>query len=255
MRRIVALLLTGLLLSVGRAQAGAPETVRFAAADGVEIFGDWYGAPDAKAVVLLFHQAGSNRGEYTPIAPRLVEHGYAALAIDQRSGGRLFGRGNDTVAKLGRSTDYLAARADLEAALAWARARAPGRRILLCGSSYSAALVFLVAARHPDDVAGLLAFSPGEYLGSDDSVHRAAAMLHLPIFVTSASAREEIEATRSILAASPSPSKTQFVPTKGGVHGASTLREDRNPQGASSAWDAVFDFLDRCAKARSRPAG
>jgi hypothetical protein len=37
--------------------------------------------------ILLSHQAGSNRAEYAPIAPRLVKPGFNCLAIDQRSGG------------------------------------------------------------------------------------------------------------------------------------------------------------------------
>ena len=72
--------------------AAAPSEVWLTAEDEVQIRGDVYLASDDDAktrpVVLLFHQAGSNRGEYTTIAPRLNALGFHALAIDQRSGSR-----------------------------------------------------------------------------------------------------------------------------------------------------------------------
>ena len=73
-------------------------------ADGVKVAGLYYRVPRPKAVILLFHQAESGKGEYATIAPRLVAAGYSALAIDQRSGGDLFGR-DETAATLGRSAD------------------------------------------------------------------------------------------------------------------------------------------------------
>jgi hypothetical protein len=48
---------------------------------------------------------------------------------------------------------------------------------------------------------------------------------------------------KSILDASPSAEKTQFVPQIAGAHGSSTLREDQNPAGAEENWAAVKQFL------------
>ena len=59
-------------------QAAAPavqaasEPVTLTAADGVKVYGTWYRAAQPKALILLFHQAGSGRGEYATIAPKLV---------------------------------------------------------------------------------------------------------------------------------------------------------------------------------------
>jgi pimeloyl-ACP methyl ester carboxylesterase len=111
------------------------------------------------------------------------------------------------------------------------------------GSSYSAALVFRLTARHPDSVAAVMAFSPGEYLEDDHSVKDAAAKVRVPVFITSALDSKEIETARAIAAAVPGGKATQFVPTKGGVHGSSTLRADRNPKGAQENWNAVEKFL------------
>ncbi len=213
----------------------------FRAADGVGVFSTHLRAiaTPPRATVLLFHMAGANRAEYAPIAPELVRRGCETLAIDQRSGGNDFGARNETVQ--GSDPGFLAALPDLEAALAWARAPGHGR-VVLVGSSYSAALIFLLAARNPGAVAAILAFSPGEYLRGT-SVREAAARVDCPVFVTSAADADEIAAARTILAAVRAPVKVQFVP-EAGPHGASLLRADRNPRGAAAAWRAVDRFLD-----------
>jgi dienelactone hydrolase len=222
----------------------ASEPVTLTASDGVKVYGDFYPAASKSAsYILLFHQAGSNRAEYAPIAPRLVKLGFNCLAIDQRSGGDMFGQTNETVAHIGHNGDYLDALKDMEAALAWARARNHDAKVLVWGSSYSASLVFLLAAKHPDEIAAVLAFSPGEYLKDKHGVRDAAAHVSIPIFVTSAKDAEEIDAAKSIIAASPSKEKTQFIPKVAGVHGSSTLRADRNPAGEAENWTAVVAFL------------
>ena len=60
----------------------------------------------------------------------------------------------------------------------------------------------------------------------------------------SAKDRNEIAAAKSILAAAPARQKTQFVPHIAGVHGSSTLREDKTRAGESENWLAVEEFLD-----------
>lgn len=240
---IAGVLLTGLLAPPDMAQAAQiPQAVSFPAADGVTVHGDLYSPPGTpRGVLLLFHQAGANRAEYAPVAPRLAALGWTALAIDQRSGGDLYGGHNLTAAQLRGEAPYLAALPDLEAALRWARARWPGERPVVCGSSYSASLVFLLAARHPDDVRAVLAFSPGEYL-EGASVRAAAAQVGVPIYVTSASDAAEERAAAELLAASHARVRHQDR-ARSGVHGAGTLRPDTNPAGAEANVAAVVAFL------------
>jgi alpha-beta hydrolase superfamily lysophospholipase len=240
-----AILRVALLLALPLAASGATaKPVTLTAADGVKVSAEFNAAPGStRGIIVLFHMAGSNKSEYAPIAARLHSAGYSTLAIDQRSGGDAFGSHNATVAALGKSTGYTAALPDLEAALAFATDEANKRPVIIVGSSYSAALVFLLAAKSPGAVAGIVAFSPGEYLGAV-SVKAAAAQVSVPVFVTSAASGGEISAAKSILAASPSATKVQYVPTAG-VHGASTLREDANPKGAAANWAAVEAFLAR----------
>lgn len=228
---------------VARAAFAEPVTLR--AADGATVHGQYWPAAGRNApLIVAFHQAGSNHAEYTPLAPRLNRRGFGVLAIDQRSGGDEFGAVNRTVAALGRSDTYEAALPDLEAALAWGVRRAGGAPVLVWGSSYSAALAFVLAARHPADVAGVLAFSPGEYLDDEEAVGRAAQDVRVPVFIDQSSGRDEIAQSRAIFDALPGADKTLFVP-KLAVHGSSTLRDDRNRAGAEENWRAVERFLSK----------
>jgi alpha-beta hydrolase superfamily lysophospholipase len=234
-------------LSTGANAQNNATAVTLHARDGTLIAGLVYEAPNPKAVVLLFHQAGSSKAEYATIAPRLVSAGYTALAIDQRSGGSLFGP-NETATRLATSASYDQAKPDLVAALDWAKTK--HLPVVLWGSSYSAALVFEVAAEHPREVAAVVAFSPGEYLDDSHAVARASAHISIPIYVTSSPAPDEVRAAEEIATASPAKIKTQFVP-KFGVHGASTLIADRDPKGASENWAHVLAFLDGLQAGRS----
>ena len=239
------LLAAGAALAVpGFARAAEPLVLR--ARDGASVYAERVPATGRRrGIILLFHMAGSNRGEYAPIAPELARLGWDSIAIDQRSGGALWGRGNETARRLGTESDYLAALPDLEAALAHAVATGGGAKVLVWGSSYSAALVFLLAAAHPQDVGGVLAFSPGEYI-EGRSIRGAAAKLACPVFVTSANDPGEVSAARDIIAASPSRLKRQFVP-RNGTHGSATLRQDSNPRGQAECWQAVRGFLESAA--------
>ncbi len=123
---------------------GRYETLK--AADDVTIYYYERDAERPKGLILLFHQAGSSKGEYDKIGDRLQAAGYSSLAIDQRAGGDMFGP-NETVKALGHEGSFLEAKKDLEAAFAWAQDK--HLPVILWGSSYSASLVFLVAAEHP----------------------------------------------------------------------------------------------------------
>ncbi len=241
-RELMPLVLAGALSA--SADSPRPEPIVLRASDGVSVYAWHYAAANKnQPAILLFHQAGSNHAEYATIAPRLAALGYHSLALDQRSGGSMWGETNRTALEIGKDVDYRAVMPDLEAALDWAPAQGFPARSIVWGSSYSASLVFLLAAKHSNSVAAVLAFSPGEYLGDDHSVRDAAAQVRVPVFVTSALDPEEIAAARKIVQAVPGSSAVQFVPKRGGVHGSSTLIQERNPKGAAENWAAVERFL------------
>lgn len=250
---VLAAIFATLLLLPQPARAQEAKPVQFKAADGAEIFGVYYAAPNSsQPMILLFHQAGSNHFEYASIAPKLVAAGFSCVAIDQRWGGIMWGRGNQTVHKLGH-TETAAGKvedlqADLEAALGWARQREPHRKFILWGSSYSASLVFVVAAEHPDEIAGVLAFSPGEYFDTHPTLVRDAAMkVHVPVFVTSENDADALADATRIYDAVASHDKVHYR-ARFAVHGSSTLRPDRNPKGAAANWQAVMKFLGQFQK-------
>lgn len=217
------------------------------ASDGKDVHGVWYEAEHPRAVILLFHQARGSKGEYAAIAPRLKEMRFDALAIDQRSGGDLFGHNENSTYPVG-DKGYLASKADLEGALAWARSKAKGVPVILWGSSYSAALSFVVAAEHPGEVAAVVAFSPAEYLDSARRVRTAAGKLRIPAFMAaSRSYYEKTEADALAYMMRKLPDVVRFDDTQL-VHGSSMAVPERNPQGAVAVWKSLTDFLDKVAR-------
>jgi alpha-beta hydrolase superfamily lysophospholipase len=223
------------------------EAVTRKAADGVTVYGRLYKAEKPKALILLFHQAGSSKDEYATIAPRLVTAGYSALAIDQRAGGGLYGT-NETAKAFGREVRYREAMPDLQAALGWARTQK--LPIILWGSSYSSSLIFPLTAKDPQGIIALLSFSPGEYFDGHPAVGAAAATLRVPVFVASGNSKDETGEADPIFAALPrNAANVRFVPDHG-VHGSSTLVAAKNPAGARANWDAVMAFLSRVAPAQ-----
>ncbi|WP_424682778.1 alpha/beta hydrolase [Frateuria sp. YIM B11624] len=238
------LALLSILLSCA-VHAGEPITLR--ASDGGTVYGtlsrsgqDASGG-QADAILLLFHQAGASRHEYDPLVPVLTKMGYDTLAIDQRSGDGLFGGRNETVEKRGGSADYLDALPDLEGALAWAKAHHYAR-IAVVGSSYSASLAIVLAARHPQDAAAVASFSPGEYFDDKDMVKRAAAKLTVPFYITTRP--EEEDKVEEVLRDAHGSNVTHYRQAAG-VHGASTLVQARDPKGYAANLRNFTDFLRR----------
>jgi len=219
-----------------------PETVELLAADGVRIEGTYRRAADPKALILLFHQRGSSRVEYAEIGPRLAANGYSSLAIDQRGGGDSWRVPNRTAEQWGDTGSHLEAMPDLEAALAWGAEQ--GLRLVLWGSSYSAALVFPLAAAHPELVQAVIAFSPGDYL-EGGAVLFAARQLRMPVFISSATTLNEVGHAQPVFDAVGSAEKTYFLPKDGSIHGSSALIRSENPDGHEEVWAALLAFLAR----------
>ena len=71
----------------------------------------------------------------------------------------------------------------------------------------------------------------------------AAHNVHLPAFITCAKDAAEDSEACAIFDGIPGARKSLFLPKIGGVHGSSTLGQDRNTAGASENWKAVTAFL------------
>jgi len=242
---IVLIATIGMTASPNRAQ----ENVLLEAEDGLQVTADLYPAPfEAAPWIVATHQAGSSRGEYREIAPRLQKLGYHVLSLDQRSGRQFADIFNETAKRAvdaGLATNYVDALPDIIAGVTYVRSltQAP---VLIWGSSYSAALALVIAGQEIGHVDGVLAFSPGEYL-SGLGVAQAAASIEVPVFITSAAS--ETDQWSAIYEAIAGSEKVAFQPEQGGVHGSSALIPDRNAN-AEDYWQAVEAFLSKYAQTR-----
>jgi len=222
----------------------------FPSEDGLEIMAELYLKSDDKQspFIVLCHQAGWSRGEYREIAPKLVELGFNCLAIDQRSGGTVNDVTNETARKAAeakKEATYVDAEQDMIAAIKWARANHAEGKVLLWGSSYSAALALRVAGEHPELVDGVLAFAPGEYFirfkKPADWIASSAKKIKSPTLITSA--KHEFPRWEAIFNAIPGDTKVKFVPETKGNHGSRALwaKFDDSPE----YWNSVKAFLSQ----------
>ena len=243
---LATLLLTALGSLGLSAQTVTPLTT--VTSDGVTIYGEQYFGElgEASPLILLFHQGGSSgRGEYAEIASWLNSEGFRAIAWDQRAGGDRHGEANRTVDGLDPTVpaEYCDAYPDLQAALDYVTSMELAEQVTVWGSSYSAALVFRLAATNPESVTGVLAFSPSaggplerclarEWIGTVSvpvSVYRPRSEMAL------ASSIEQ----REIL----SSAGADFEIVEDGVHGSSMLLDSRTGHDMAAARRSVLGWL------------
>jgi len=239
-----------LLLSVSVSFATNNNSINFKSADGLLINADFY-TPHATAttpLIVLFHQAGSSRGEYDEIAPRLNQLGFNCIAVDLRSGEYSRGKNNETAIRASQqnlSTSYADALPDIIASLKYARKHYSHSKIIAWGSSYSAALVLKVAGDFPQLVDGVIAFSPGEYfhhLGKSKTwIRDAAKNIKAPAFITSA--KSEVADWAPLYAAIDTEHKQRFIPETAGKHGSKALW--KRQADSAAYWKAVSAFLKK----------
>jgi alpha-beta hydrolase superfamily lysophospholipase len=212
------------------------------AKDKTRIYASYYRAMNNNSrIALLFHQAGSNRMEYEPLLSTMHIAGFDTLTIDQRSGDTRWGVDNMTVKRLGESAEYIDAYADLEAALEYAIKR-KYKTIVVVGSSYSASLSIVLASKNPDEISAVAAFSPGEYFTDKNWIKTSAEKLRVPLYVTGAS--NERQRVEEVLVKTAGNDVTYYRPINS-VHGASTCRQDMNPDGYKENLQDFSRFLDR----------
>ncbi|MEO9802144.1 MAG: alpha/beta hydrolase [Reichenbachiella sp.] len=229
--------------------ASALETIKIKAADGVEVTVDLHIThPDTVPFIILYHQAGWSRGEYQEIAPTLNQLGFNCMAVDQRSGKAVNNVENRTfisARQLMKETKYIDALPDMNAAVNHAREFLAKGDLIIWGSSYSAALVLKIAGDRPNDIAGVLAFSPGEYFQSmgkpKDFITISASKIQCPSFITSA--KSERNSWWNINEVIPTETKTYYLPETSGNHGSRALWSKFSDN--LNYWDAVKTFLSQ----------
>nr|WP_279639197.1 alpha/beta fold hydrolase [Sphingomicrobium sediminis] len=197
--------------------------------DGVTVYGTpYYGdLPPNAPLAVLFHQGGGDaRGEYAELAEFFHAQGFRAIAWDLRMGGDRFGMTNRTAAGLPDDIEptYCNAYADVEAALLRSVELNALRPVLLVGSSYSGSLIFQAAAKNPDLVGGLLAFSPA----GGGPVEECKALLYAEeARVSALVVRPSSESSMEEAAAFDAAGHGYFIAASE-THGASILSEARS---------------------------
>lgn len=117
----------------------------------------WSSQQDSKAIILGIHGGCLDGNTFSPIAKLLNAHGYSVVAIDMRGYGKWyhlkFGTRRDTTFHYTQSVN------DIELVLSRLRVTHPGIPLFIMGESLGANMAFLVAARRPDLVDGVVAVS------------------------------------------------------------------------------------------------
>ena len=215
------------------------ETIGFNAADSLEITANLYHKADDLPVILLCHQAGYSRGEYSKTATILYEKGYNCMAIDQRSGNSVNGVENQTAKRAteqGLSTDYIDALPDIQAAVDYLYNKY-NKQIIIVGSSYSCALSFKIAFED-DHVSAIAVFSI-YYDFLVNNLNLDLSEFTKPIFMTAEKSLINSQ-VQKIYNAISSENKTIFIPSTEGKHGSSAL----NCSIGDEYWAAFEEFLN-----------
>lgn len=218
------------------------EKISFLSLDSLEITADLYEVDEKRPHMLLCHQAGFSRAEYSETAPELMKFGYNCMAIDQRSGNAVMKIENETAKRAieeGKRRMYMDAYQDMEAALLYLYERGKGKKVVLVGSSYSAALVLKLANEHSEKVEKVLAFSPGEYI-KGEVVEDWFCSITVPLFVTSSKVEiKQIDLLKENCASHKL--ITHFEPADAGIHGTRALW--KSTPNNSEYWVAVRKFM------------
>lgn len=249
MKYILAFTLLFFLTTSDISHAKKTNTITFSSKDGLLITADTYvNNPASSPFIILFHQAGWSRGEYLDIAPKLNDLGFNCMAVDQRSGGAVNGVVNQTTKaakKEGKDTIYVDALPDIEASIEYVKENYKPEKLIIWGSSYSAALVLKVAGDSPESVDGVLAFAPGEYFSrfgkSKKWIEDSAKNINDPVFITSAKAEES--KWKAIFNSIKSDKKVSFIPETIGNHGSRALWKKFGD--SEDYWKAVKEFLKK----------
>ena len=228
----------------------AAETITTKAADGVTIYGEtYYGdLPETAPLISLFHQAGANgRGEYGPLIDWMNDLGFRAIAWDQRSGGGRFGEKNRTAKEAAGKKGFCDAYPDIEAGIAYAQDAAGAAPLIIWGSSYSASLVWRAALDHGDKVDGVAAFSTAtggqlNRCGAKNALPELVKRDQHPAFLAVWPEREEGQVSGLNVFFEQLAAPVLII--EGGVHGSSTLIDERTGKDMTKARAGVAQWLE-----------
>ena len=156
---------------------------------------------------------------------------------------------NRTIAPLDDHGGGAEAYHDFKAALRFIRERGFTGLIGIVGSSYSAGRIFQVLAERPEGVAAVASFSPGAaFARSLDGAPSWAEQVDIPVLMSWAP--HELDDDRRSRFERVASREKQLLIQESGVHGASTLSPEKNPEGWEGNLEALLSFLDRYLSVR-----
>lgn len=193
--------------------------------DGIELAGIYRSSGQGKIAILL-HMMPATKESWDAIAEKLLERGYASLAIDMRGHGE--SRMDGTLDYKNFSEEQQQAkRLDLEAALEWARTQGfDETHIILIGASIGANLAIRALAEHPN-LPLAMALSPGlNYRGvtTDDAIKHIRPTQRVVLVASDDDDRPSWDSVHELHRLNPS---TVLIERHGLGHGTSMT--DRDP--------------------------
>lgn len=203
--------------------------------DGMKLVGT-YRHTNQDRLAILLHMMPATKESWDAIAEKLLEHGYASLAFDQR------GHGEST---MDGTLDYKTftpeqqqqKRLDLEAVLTWAHEQGfDDACIILIGASIGANLAIRALAEH-HDLPLAIALSPGlDYRGvkTDDAIQSLAPNQKVVLVASDDDDRPSWDSVHELHRLNPS---TVLIERHGLGHG--TNMTDKDP----SLIDEIFTYL------------
>jgi len=122
--------------------------------DGTRIFlQEWHPAGAPRRAVVCFHGAGGQGQYFALVADILAPRGAAVFVADYRGHGLSEGRRGDF-------PSFQTLLDDCREVVAHVRGKLPGIPVIILGESMGGAMAVNYSARFPDDVSGLILFSP-----------------------------------------------------------------------------------------------
>jgi hypothetical protein len=216
-------------------------TANFYSSDSLLITADEYVISDTLPYLVLFHEQGSSRGEFSEIIDRFQKMNFNCLAADIRNGGNSNYIPNQTARRSrseSRSRSIDAVSSDIEAAIAYATEKS-SQNVILLGVGANGSLV-LKAAMEQEQVKAAVALSPGEFFLPVFSTEETISGIRKPLLITSS--RMEHPYMEQLMSNVEEEYKTIFVPeTSDGERGSAALLP-QNPS-YSEYWLAILLFF------------
>jgi len=220
---------------------GVKSTVSFYSSDSLLITADEYVISDTLPYLVLFHEQGSSRGEFSEIIDRFQKMNFNCLAADIRNGGNSNYLPNQTARRSrseSRSRSIDAVSSDIEAAIAYATEKS-SQNVILLGAGANGSLV-LKAAMEQEQVKAAVALSPGEFFLPVFSTEETISGIRKPLLITAS--RMEHPYMVQLMSNVEEEYKTIFVPeTSEGERGSAALLS-QNPS-YSEYWLAILLFF------------